>query len=117
MIRKLNDMPVEDRPNMRGGLGAIQFRHAFKPNEFSTTCRLCATLLIPPGATIGSHAHVNEDELYVVLAGTGLLDDGSTKTRINSGDAVLTGRGDSHAVINDGSTTLEILAVIICAQT
>lgn len=116
MIRKLNDMPVEDRPNLRGGLGTIQFRHAFKPGEFTAKTRLCATLLIPPGATIGSHAHVNEDELYYVLSGTGLLDDGSAKTRINPGDAVLTGGGASHAVINDGPATLEILAVIVCAQ-
>jgi mannose-6-phosphate isomerase-like protein (cupin superfamily) len=114
MIRKLKDMPVEDRPNLRGGLGTIQFRHAFRPNEFTAKSRLCATLLIPPGATVGKHEHVNEDELYYVLAGTGLLDDGQTQTRINPGDAVLTGGGASHAVVNDGTATLEILAVIVC---
>lgn len=116
MIRKLNEMPLEDRPNLRGGLGTVQFRHAFKPNEFTAQARLCATLLIPPGATIGPHAHVKEDELYYVLAGTGLLDDGTTKTRLHPGDAVLTGGGASHAVVNDGTATLEILAVIVCAS-
>jgi mannose-6-phosphate isomerase-like protein (cupin superfamily) len=114
MIRKLNEMPVEDRPNLRGGQGTIRFRHAFKPAEFTAKSRLCATLLIPPGATIGKHEHVNEDELYVVLAGSGLLEDGTTQTRISKGDAVLTGGGGSHAVINDGTDTLEILAVIVC---
>ena len=114
MIRKCNEMPVEERHNLRGGSGTIRFRHAFKPHEFTAKSRLCATLLIPPGATIGKHEHVNEDELYVVLAGSGLLDDGATQTRINPGDAVLTGGGASHAVINDGKETLEILAVIVC---
>jgi mannose-6-phosphate isomerase-like protein (cupin superfamily) len=114
MIRKLNEMPIEDRPNLRGGTGTIRFRHAFKPSEFTAKSRLCATLLIPPGASVGKHEHVNEDELYVVLAGSGLLDDGATQTRINKGDALLTGGGGSHAVINDGAETLEILAVIVC---
>jgi mannose-6-phosphate isomerase-like protein (cupin superfamily) len=50
----------------------------------------------------------------VVLSGTGLLDDGVTQTRLDKGDAVLTGGGGSHAVINDGAETLEILAVIVC---
>ena len=114
MIRKRDEMPVEERANMRGGTGTIRFRHAFKPSEFTAKSRLCATLLIPPGATIGRHEHVNEDELYVVLSGSGLLDAGTAQTRINPGDAVLTGGGGAHAVINDGTETLEILAVILC---
>jgi mannose-6-phosphate isomerase-like protein (cupin superfamily) len=114
MIRKVADMPVEDRLNVRGGTGTIQFRHAFKPAEFTAKSRLCATLIVPPGASIGKHEHVNEDELYYILSGTGLLDDGVTQTRVNSGDAVLTGGGESHAVINDGTDPLHILAVIVC---
>ncbi|MFO7536130.1 MAG: cupin domain-containing protein [Kiritimatiellia bacterium] len=113
MIRKLADMPVEERPNLRGGQGVISFRHAFQPAEFTAKARLCATLLIPPGASVGKHEHVNEDELYYILSGTGLLDDGQTRTRVNPGDAILTGGGGSHAVINDGTATLEILAVIV----
>ncbi len=114
MIRTPNEMTVEERPAMRGGLGTIQIRHAFTPAEFTVKARLCATLLIPPGASIGPHAHVNEDELYYVLSGTGLIDDGTAKTRVNPGDAILTGGGASHGVINDGSEPLALLAVIVC---
>lgn len=114
MIRKASDMPVEERLNMRGGQGSIQFRHAFKPADFTVKSRLCATLLIPPGASIGKHEHVNEDEVYYVISGSGLLDDGTTLTRVNPGDAILTGGGGSHAVINDGTEPLQIFAMIVC---
>lgn len=115
MIRRPAEMRTELREKMRGGEGTVSIRHAFAREEFSTPCRLCATLTIPPHGSIGRHEHQGEDEVYVVLRGSGLLDDGTTKSRISAGDAVLTGRGGSHAVINDTDEVLEILAVIICA--
>ncbi len=76
--------------------------------------RLCAKLTIPAGAGIGSHQHDGEDEVYVVVGGSGILDDGRQETRINVGDAILTGNGESHAVRNDTNEPLEMIAVIMC---
>jgi len=106
-------MTVETRDNMRGGTGAITFQHLFKAEEFASRVRLCAKLTVPPGASIGMHTHEQEDEIYLILAGTGVLSDGAAESRVAAGDAVLTGRGGSHAVRNDGSEPLEIAAVIV----
>lgn len=114
MIRKPSEMTVETRENMRGGTGTITFRHYFQQDEMKARSRLCAELTLPPGASIGPHAHETEDEVYIVTAGSGLLDDGRTRTRISAGDAVLTGQGGSHAVINDGTVELKLIAVIMC---
>jgi mannose-6-phosphate isomerase-like protein (cupin superfamily) len=114
MIRKPAEMKVETREKMRGGTGAVTIRHYFAADEMKARSRLCAELTIPPGAGIGPHAHETEDEVYIVTAGSGVLDDGQTRTRIGCGDAVLTGQGGSHAVINDGATDLKLIAVIMC---
>jgi len=58
------------------------------------------------------HKHEDEDEVYIVSRGSGILDDGQTVTRITAGDAVLTGGGGSHAVRNDTSEELELIALI-----
>ena len=50
--------------------------------------RLCAKLIIPPGAGIGSHEHATEDEVYIVTRGSGLLDDGLGERPIAAGDAI-----------------------------
>lgn len=107
-------MTVERRENMRGGQGTVLITHCFGKEEFAAKSRLCARMLVPPGASIGEHRHEGEDEVYVVLRGQGILDDGKNKTRITAGDAVLTGRGESHSVQNDGTDELEIVAVIMC---
>lgn len=114
MIRKLLEMETEVRERMRGGEGSVTFRHMFKKDDFTAPVRLCAALIIPPASGIGSHQHLTEDEIYIVTRGSGILDDGETKTRVTVGDAVLTGKGESHAVHNDGDEPLEIMAIIVC---
>ena len=112
MIRRAADGKVEVRERMRGGEGTVTIRHFFAKEEFAAPVRLCARMTLPPGASIGPHQHATEDEVYIVERGTGLLDDGRTRERLNPGDAILTGRGESHSVLNDGTEPLEITAVI-----
>ena len=114
MIRVPSAMPTEVRSALRGGTGDITIRHLFTKEEITARSRLCAILTLPPGASIGSHRHDGEDEVYYVLKGTGRLDDGHARTAVAAGDAVLTGRGETHAIANTGTTDLEILAVIMC---
>ncbi len=114
MIHTAQTMETEVRPAMRGGTGSVAIRHLFKKDEITAKTRLCAVLTLPPGASIGTHQHEGEDELYYITKGTGVLDDGTTRTTVREGDAVLTGRGETHAIANTGSTDLEILAVIVC---
>ncbi len=114
MIKKNADMTCEVRERMRGGAGSVSIRHIFKQEEFTAPVRLCAQLTLPPGAGIGPHTHATEDEVYVILRGAGILDDGKTQTRVEAGDAVLTGNGESHAILNDGEEPLELMALITC---
>jgi mannose-6-phosphate isomerase-like protein (cupin superfamily) len=114
MIRKATEMKMEVRDKMRGGPGSVTIRHYFEKGEFTSNTRLCARLTLPPGAGIGQHRHDGEDEVYIVIRGMGILDDGKTQTRIGPGDAVLTGNGGSHAVTNNGHEDLEMIAVIMC---
>lgn len=113
MIRKRHQMRVERREKMRGGPGHVDVHHIFHKDEIKSKTRLCAILTIPPGSGIGLHQHEAEDELFFIISGSGTIDDGTTKSTIETGDAVLTGNGASHSVINTGTANLEILAVIM----
>lgn len=113
MIRKASEMAVEVRARMRGGDGAVTVKHYFKPEEMTAKSRLCAHLTVPPGASIGLHAHEREDEVYIVLQGSGIVEEGAEPRRVSAGDAVLTGNGASHAIRNDGIVPLEMVAVIM----
>lgn len=51
--------------------------------------------------------------MYVILSGTGMLDDGKTRSTVTAGDAILTGRGETHAIANVGDVPLVLLAMIM----
>ncbi len=112
MIRHRAERKEECRENMRGGKGKISIRHWFAKEELPHA-RLCAQLTIPPGGSIGPHQHENEEELFIVLSGKGILTEDDKKEEITAGDAVLTGSGASHAVENPGTEPLELVAVIM----
>lgn len=113
MIKRKDEQAVETREKMRGGPGAVTIRHHLKKEEMCPKCRLMAELTIPPGAGIGLHQHDQEDEVFIVQRGSGVIVDGGTETVVGPGDVVLTGKGASHAVTNTGSADLVITAVII----
>ena len=113
MITRAHAMPVENRTNMRGGNGTVKLEHWFKPEAFGAKVRLCTRMTLEPGASIGAHAHETEDEIYLVLAGTGRILENGDWTPIQAGDAILTGKGGSHSVENTGSEPLVIAAIIV----
>lgn len=113
MISRKEEQSTEEHDNMRGGKGTITLRHYLKPESMRSNVRLCAELIVPPRAGVGLHQHDNEDEIYIVTAGSGLISEDGEDKRVNPGDAILTGNGAAHAVYNDGDSILKITAVII----
>ncbi|MCK4533837.1 cupin domain-containing protein [bacterium] len=113
MIKKAFEQETELRKNMRGGSGEITIKHHFKKDEINAPCRLCAQLTIPPGAGIGIHEHNDEDEIFIIQQGKGLIVDDGKETEVGVGDAILTGKGAAHSIKNIGQDELLVTAVII----
>ena len=113
MITHHIGIATEVRENMRGGEGRVELGHWFASENFGGKVRLCARLTLPPGASVGNHAHEGEDEIYIVMSGSGKILECGEWVAISAGDAILTGKGDSHSVKNDGDAPLVIAAVII----
>jgi mannose-6-phosphate isomerase-like protein (cupin superfamily) len=113
MIKQKSGQTIEKREKMRGGMGAVTVRHYLKPEEIKARTRLCAELVLPPGASIGLHDHTDEDEIYLIQKGQGLMLDDGKEFPVETGDAILTGQGASHSIKNTGADDLVVTAVII----
>lgn len=113
MIKKVFKQETEVRENMRGGSGKVIIRHYFKKDEINASCRLCAELQLAPGASIGLHEHNNEDEVFIIQKGRGLIVDDGKEVEVEAGDSILTGKGASHSIKNIGDEDLLVTAVII----
>lgn len=113
MITTRQNVIRESRPEMRGGHGTVELEHWFKPEQFGAKVRLCTRMTLPPGASIGNHTHEAEDEVYIVLSGSGRILESGEWRDIHTGDAILTGKGGSHSVENTADEPLVIAAIIM----
>jgi mannose-6-phosphate isomerase-like protein (cupin superfamily) len=114
MVRRPADMRTEVRNEMRGGKGAVTIQHYLNKEDFKAPVRLCSKLLLPPGASIGTHPHEKEDEVFIIHRGQGVVEEGAGRIPVKAGDVTLTGRGGAHSIANTGTEEMEITAIIIC---
>ncbi len=114
MFRRTGTYERETREKMKDGPGAVTLEHLFKKDDFGGShFRVCAKLILPPGSGIGLHPHIDEDEVYIVLKGSGTVTDAGLTAEVKPGDTVLTGKGDSHCLTNTGSEVLEVIAIVV----
>lgn len=113
MFRHEQESKLEYRENMRGGDGTVTIRHLFTKEELGLNSRLIARITLPPGASIGSHEHTGEREIYHVIQGKASFEENGETYLMGPGDSSITGDGASHSIRNVGQEALEFLAVII----
>lgn len=113
MLRKNEQIIPTIREDVRGGTGRVYSYAFLKPEEACNKGRLFGKLVLPAGASIGMHRHTGEFEVYYVISGTGVVNDGRMDYRINPGDMYLCEDGNEHLLDNDGSEDLVIIALIM----
>lgn len=68
-----------------------------------------AEAIIEPGSSTKTHVHDKAEELYHVIAGTGIMTLDSERFPIFEGDTICIRPGSSHGVENTGNGPLKIL--------
>jgi mannose-6-phosphate isomerase-like protein (cupin superfamily) len=107
-------MTVEKREKVRDGEGTITFvHHAAGKGEAQKNINLLAELTLPPGGSIGYHPHIEETEFFIILEGSGVVNDNGKEVPVKAGDTVITGNGASHSIANTGAAPLKLTAVIV----
>ena len=115
MIRRKNQRTCTQNANMRGGEGTVTIIAALEKDkgELRDKGRLFSTITLPPGASIGIHAHTGEMEAYLIISGSGCYNDNGVETTVNAGDVTYTAPGESHAIANIGDQDLVLAALIL----
>ncbi|MDR0400811.1 MAG: cupin domain-containing protein [Treponema sp.] len=105
-------MKKDTKEKLRDGEGVVHFTYLVDC-EAEKNIRMLAEATLPPGASIGYHRHDNETEYYLILSGSGEVNDNGTVKPVKAGDAMITGNGASHSITNTGTAPLVFHAVIV----
>ena len=102
MIKNFYQATPKTADKCHGGEGTIRIVEIFK--EFATKMRHFHYTVLPPGTSIGSHKHGNDEEFYVVLEGTGEMEEDGVKQAVGAGDVIMNVPYGRHGLVNTSST-------------
>ena len=92
-----------------GGEGLVRMSRIYGGDELASPLRFIHYTVLPPGASIGLHKHKDDEEVYVILEGTGVMEIDGTRTSVKPGDTVLNKPYGSHALYNESEKDLRVL--------
>lgn len=113
MIQRAGTMETEYREKMKDGQGTIAVTHLLKQIQMKGQCRFFGRMIIEPGCSIGLHRHTDEEEIYYIMKGKGMVEDNGINQEVSVGDVILTGDGATHSIANRTNDTLEVLGIIL----
>ncbi len=113
MIKKQNEMVTNLHEQLWGGKGSVEIQAIFTTSEMTKNTRLFAKVTLNPNCSIGLHPHNGEEEYYYITKGKALVEDDGITAEVGVGDAILTGGGKSHSILNNTDEPMEFIAIII----
>lgn len=72
--------------------------------------------ILPPGGSVGEHRHKNDEEIYIILDGSGVMKVDGRDEPVKSGDICITRTGHRHSLLNTGATPMRFLVIGIALQ-
>ena len=111
-VTRLQDLALES-VQAHGGEGEILFHRPFGAEDFAGPCHFVDYAILPPGTSIGIHTHGADEEIYLVLEGTGTMHRDGEEFTVGPGSVIINKPGGTHGLRNDGGTPLRLFVVEI----
>mgnify|MGYP006294132625 CR=1 FL=1 len=113
MIRRVSDMEAKQIDGCHGGVGPLFGRIALMGTDGETGLRFLHDDRIPPGSTIAEHRHDDNEEVYLVVEGSGTLLLDGERIPVADGDVSLVERGHTHGLENTSDRDLRLIVICI----
>ena len=98
-----------EKTEIHGGKGICENSMVFGPDDFEAPLRFLNYTVIPPKASFGLHTHGDDNEVYVVLEGTGEYTENGKTSIVTAGDIIVNARFAAHGIVNTGETDIRVL--------
>lgn len=100
--------------DVKGGSGPIYSKDIWPCGRFPLKHgKFCRLVRIPPGSSLGKHAHEGETEFFAAQSGEAVVFDNGRELPFLPGDVLLTGNGEEHAVRNESTEDFTMVSMIL----
>ena len=81
----------------------------FNRESFDTGLRFIIYTELDPGVTIGSHRHGDDEEVYMILEGEGLMTVNGERRPVKKGDVIVNKPHATHGLENNSSGVIKLI--------
>ena len=111
MLRRAADVRVERKPGRAKGNGEFECRYLVEEGENEHGLQFLHDDTLDPGASFGTHRHLDSEEIYLILEGEGEAWVDDERWPIGPGDVVTLRKGQSHGIEAPADGKLRFLAI------
>ena len=111
MIKNFLTTEKQRQETSHGGTGAVDLYEIWGNSDFRSNVDFIDRLVVPPGSTVGFHKHGKNEEMYIVLEGTGLMKIENEEIAVVKGDMILNPMSGRHGLVNNSSEDIDLLVV------
>jgi mannose-6-phosphate isomerase-like protein (cupin superfamily) len=111
MIVKNIYTSAKEKKRVHEGEGLIEVSRPFIHSDFKGPWHFVDYAVLPPGTSIGLHTHSDNEELYCILEGEGVMTVNGEQRRVFKGDLILNPPGGTHGLENQSTKNLSILVI------
>ena len=94
-----------------GGVGKIDLYEIWDGSDFESKIEFFDRVVVPPKSTIGFHQHGDNEEMYIILKGEGLMKIEEENVIVRGGDMILNPKGGKHGLSNNSESDIDILII------
>ncbi|UUZ79091.1 cupin domain-containing protein [Paenibacillus sp. P26] len=87
----------------------IRATRLYGQEDFDTPIRFLSYTEIPPGTSIGYHGHREDEEIYIILEGSGVMTVNGQTLQVRPGDVVLNKPWWKHGLETTGDTPIKAI--------
>jgi mannose-6-phosphate isomerase-like protein (cupin superfamily) len=110
-IKNFLTSELEPAGSMHDGIGTLKHVSLFANSEFTTNIRFINYTILPPGTSIGLHEHGDDEEMYIILEGDGIMTVDGEQREVHAGDIVINRPFGTHGLENNSHAELKILVM------
>ncbi len=95
--------------NSHSGVGHLHKVRVFDSSDFDTNLDFIDYVEIPEGVTIGIHKHTENEEIYFIFEGNGIMTVENKEVGVKKGDIMVNPVFGTHGLRNNTSAILKVL--------
>lgn len=113
-IKHKSEMQREPLPNCHEGTGVLDWTNVLDPKELTgKRLNFIHDDILPPGVSVGVHAHTHDEEYYYIISGEGIMTLDDQEFPVVAGDITAVYPGGRHGLVNSGAEDLRIIVISV----